>query len=546
MSLKKRILPAGLLISLALLWTSATQGMTISGTVKGEQGDGIAGAMVMARDLARGQVKTVFSNGQGQYQIPRLFPGKYEVKVKRIGFKIAEKKELEAKEAGLSKLDFVLSPTSDIADELPSTAWMALLPAGEMKRKFVLGCTGCHQFGEVSTRKARPKTEWIKTIQNMQKMGLGTLQVGYFLMPGIEENALAAWLVENGFGDKSAPPKMTPPPPVTGEAARAIITEYDVGEADSSLHDATVDKDGYGWAVDYLHDILYKVDPTSGIITKYEFPIKGGGPHTIHPDRNNFLWITLELADMVACFDPKTEKFRLYKGFTPGAFVHSFAIDSLGYIAYDSAGNLWVSEFFNNAVARLNPKTGEVKEYPLPLTGTFPKNSAGPYGITMDSQKNVWYTKLNEGVIGKVNSQTGEVKQYQMPTENSGPRRLCVDSQDRLWIPEFSNAKVARFDTKTESFKEYDLPNSSDYPYALRVDGAKDIVWIAGTGSDSLYRFDPETERFIQYPLPSQVAFVRQMAVDYKTGDLWTSYSNLPNGFGHYPKGVMVRIEFPE
>lgn len=547
MSLKKRILIAGLFIPLAILWTSVAQGMSLSGMIQGEKKSGIPGAMVSARDVARGIVKTVFSNDRGQYQISKLFPGKYEIRVNRIGFNPVEKKDLEVNEAGLSKLDFELSPTPDIAEQVSSAAWMARLPGGEMKRKFVLGCAGCHQFGEVSTRTLRSKEQWKETIQRMQGIGLGrTAQVGYSLMPGIEAEALATWLAENGFGEKAPPFKITPPPPVTGKAAHVQITEYDVGEADSSLHDATVDKDGYAWAVDFNHDALYKVDPTSGNSTKYEFPIKGSGPHTIHPDRNNILWITLELVDMVASFDPRTERFRLYGGFSPNAFVHSFAIDSLGYIAYDAGENLWVSEFSNNAVARLNPKTGEVKEYPLPLAGKLPRTQAGPYGITMDSQKNVWYTKLNEGVIGKLDTRSEKITQYKMPTDGSGPRRLSVDSRDRLWIPEFSNNKVARFDPKTETFKEYDLPHPGDYPYALRVDGAKDIVWICGTGSDSLYRFDPETERFIQYPLPSQVAFTRQLAVDYKTGDLWTSYSNLPNGFGKYPKGVLVRLELSD
>ena len=34
------------------------------------------------------------------------------------------------------------------ADPPRSSAWLTLLPDGETKRKFILDCTGCHQFNE--------------------------------------------------------------------------------------------------------------------------------------------------------------------------------------------------------------------------------------------------------------------------------------------------------------------------------------------------------------------------------------------------------------
>ena len=37
--------------------------------------------------------------------------------------------------------------------DLPSSAWLSQLPDGETKRKFILDCTGCHQFDEKIARK---------------------------------------------------------------------------------------------------------------------------------------------------------------------------------------------------------------------------------------------------------------------------------------------------------------------------------------------------------------------------------------------------------
>lgn len=542
MSPRLRTMTGGPIIALAILWASVAQCMTLSGTIRGDRGAALPGVMISARDVARGYVRTVVSDEKGHYRITELFPGQYEIRVQRAGFGTQETKGLEVREAGLPALDFQLSPAAGIREQVPGTPWMARLPDGDMKRKFRLACAGCHQFGDPLTRTPRSREQWEATIQRMKAMGLGSYSVAHTLMPGLDDTtALAAWLAENGFGENAPDPAIVLPAPAAGDAARVQITEYFIGEPDSVFHDSTVDNDGYGWAIDYRHDTLWKVDPATGRSTRYDLPIKGSGPHTIHPDRNNVLWITLQLVDMVASFDPRTEEFRLYGGFTRDALIHSFAIDSLGYIAYDDEGALWVSGSGNNTVASLNPETGQVREYPLPLTGTLPATRVAVYGMAMDSGRNVWYTKLNEGVIGRIDAHTRKITQYRMPADFAGPRRLSVDSRDMLWIPEYGTSRITRFDPATGTFKSYDLPEPGDYPYALRVDGTKDIVWICGTGSDSMYRFDPANERFTRFHMPSRTAFTRQLSVDYRTGDVWTSYSNIPNTYG---KGVLVRMEF--
>jgi len=544
MSPLQRVLTIASSLACATLWASLAQGMTIAGTIRGEQGAAIPGVMVSATDTGRGIITTAYSDAAGRYRITALAPGTYTIEVHRPGFGTQQSRGLELREPGPGALDFRLAPAPDIREQVSGTAWMARLPESDMKRKFKMACAGCHQFGDARTRRTRSREEWEATIQRMKGMSLGGYSVGHSLMPGLDDTkALAAWLAGNGFGPGAPDPQITMPPPVSGEAARAQITEYLIGEPDSVFHDSTVGNDGIGWAIDYLHGTLWRVDPATGESKKFDIPVKGSGPHTIHPDRDNVLWITLQLVDEVASFDPRSGKFRIYDGFTADSLVHSFAIDSMGYIAYDLDGNLWISGSGNNTVASLNPKTGVVKEYSLPLTGTLPPTRVAAYGMAMDSRKNVWYTKLNEGVFGRIDARTKEITQYRMPEAHSGPRRLSVDSQDRLWIPEYSTNRITRFDPETGKFESYDLPEAGDYPYALRVDGRHDIVWICGTGSDSIHRFDPKTARFTQYRLPSPLAFTRQLSVDHRTGDVWTSYSNIPNVYGRHGKGVLVRIE---
>ena len=101
------------------------------------------------------------------------------------------------------------------------------------------------------------------------------------------------------------------------------------------------------------------------------------------------------------------------------------------------------------------------------------------------------------------------------------------------------------YDIAKGTFSEYALPEPDTFPYALRVDGVSGAVWITGNGADSLYRFDTERKSFTTYRLPGQVVYGRMVSIDYSTGDVWTSLSNLPNKHTSEPKhGELVRLQF--
>ena len=58
-------------------------------------------------------------------------------------------------------------------------------------------------------------------------------------------------------------------------------------------------------------------------------------------------------------------------------------------------GSLWWSGQFANRLGRLDPKTGEMKEYPIPIKG-------GPHGLINDPDGNIWYAGNWGGHIGKL------------------------------------------------------------------------------------------------------------------------------------------------
>ena len=63
-------------------------------------------------------------------------------------------------------------PVPTAPDTIPSSSrWLNLLPDGVTKRRFILDCTGCHQFDEKIARpqgSPRTETQWAEAITACQ------------------------------------------------------------------------------------------------------------------------------------------------------------------------------------------------------------------------------------------------------------------------------------------------------------------------------------------------------------------------------------------
>src|SRR5580693_2874884 len=65
---------------------SLAYGATVTGTVKGPDGGPFEGAFVQARNIKTRITVSVLSRKDGQYRIPNLPAGDYEVRIRAIGY----------------------------------------------------------------------------------------------------------------------------------------------------------------------------------------------------------------------------------------------------------------------------------------------------------------------------------------------------------------------------------------------------------------------------------------------------------------------------
>src|SRR5712692_10827270 len=247
--------------------------------------------------------------------------------------------------------------------------------------------------------------------------------------------------------------------------------------------------------------------------------------------------------------------------------------------APDKDGNFWMPYYGRgNEVARLNPKTGEVKRFPLPFEETAGVHSAFP---TPDG--NVWFTEFALNRIAKLDPRTGKITEYQdsgdVPGERPGKHTIRVDARGNAWTsgsplskfdPETGkfthfmevpssygitfdrsgnvwfcvlkdDGTIGRIDAKTEKVKQWNPPTHGR-PQRLAID-SNDIVYFGERLGNKIGRFDPKTETFKEYPLPGPSATPYALAVD-KNKTVWYA-STEQDLIGNLDPSTGKVVEYP-
>jgi virginiamycin B lyase len=217
---------------------------------------------------------------------------------------------------------------------------------------------------------------------------------------------------------------------------------------------------------------------------------------------------------------PVQVKFREWSLPTPGERPH----DPLAM----PDGSLWWSGQFANRLGRLDPKTGEMKEYPIPIKG-------GPHGLINDKDGNIWYAGNWGGHIGELDVKSGEYKFFPMPDPKArDPHTPLFDKNGILWFSVQNGGFMGRLDPKTGDIKLF-KPNGPDgqQPYALRFLSDGRQPWFSYWGSNKIATIDPDKLELKEYILPDPRTRIRRMGV---TSDdmIW---------FGNWGTGKLGRLD---
>jgi virginiamycin B lyase len=265
-------------------------------------------------------------------------------------------------------------------------------------------------------------------------------------------------------------------------------------------------------------------------IAYVEYDVSGskGLPWSAAPDRDGNFWMPYYgRGNEVARLNPKTGEVKHFPlPFEETAGVHS---------AFPTPdGNVWFTEFALNRIAKLDPRTGKITEYQD--SGDVPGERPGKHTIRVDARGNVW---TSGSPVSKFDPETGKFTHFMEVPSSYG---ITFDKEGNVWFCVLKdNGTIGRIDAKTEKVTQWNPPTHGR-PQRLAID-SNDIVYFGERLGNKIGRFDPKTETFKEYPLPGPSATPYALAVD-KNNTVWYA-STEQDLIGHLDPNTGKVVEYP-
>ncbi len=238
-------------------------------------------------------------------------------------------------------------------------------------------------------------------------------------------------------------------------------------------------------------------------------------------------------------------------------------------VIVDSAGMVWYASFGEQILGKLDPATGKVTEYPVPVLK--PAAPKGILGMRFDEDQNLWLALQFQGGIARFDRKTETFQTWSLPPELNGdhvqvnqvsPDRHHVDG--KVWLQDAGTYTVLRLDIRSGKFEVFEpykiprpnvydvIPDSANNGYFLplgseevgRIDAKAGTItmyktptpgsgprrgmmdsqgrlWFGENRADRIGMFDTRTERFQEWPAPTPGAWPYDVTAD-RNGDAWS------------------------
>jgi streptogramin lyase len=134
-------------------------------------------------------------------------------------------------------------------------------------------------------------------------------------------------------------------------------------------------------------------------------------------DRQDHVWAASLNTPIVIEWNPQAEKWTSYAISGPARRVTT-----------DSKGMIWVCEYFANKIAMVDPGTGRVTEYDLPLKW------GSPYDIWPDADDNLWIENAVYNSLVKFNRVTKQFTYVPFPELGAHTPKLDRDRDGTMWF----------------------------------------------------------------------------------------------------------------
>lgn len=291
--------------------------------------------------------------------------------------------------------------------------------------------------------------------------------------------------------------------------ANGKFQEFALPQDNSGMMRPAIDHEGRIWFGEMNRNFLAMFDPHTGAFMQIT-PLHGAnGIMGIVVGTDDTIWYAEQYSNYIGHYFPATKQFHLYQLPNVSAPDPSNASKTLTLpsapndLAIDSSGDIWFTELNANAIGRLNPVTGSLRQYPL--TTSKDAQALNPYGIAIDRQGNVWFTEASASQLGRLNPANGAIRYYPVTGINTALMELASDAHGTIWATAFTSGLLVSLNPTTGAVTKYYAPSATGntgglYGITISPNGG---VWVTISAIGIIARLDVSANQFVYYTIPT-------------------------------------------
>jgi virginiamycin B lyase len=261
---------------------------------------------------------------------------------------------------------------------------------------------------------------------------------------------------------------------------------------------------------------------THVIVTEYDLPRKEALPHDVIVDADGHAWYSDFGNQFVGELDPKTGK------------VQDYALETLRQdqpkgplgLEFDPEGNIWVGMSYQAGASKIDRKTKQVTTYPLPKEWqgiTSQTNMVTPTHMHVDGK--VWMEDTENGRVFRLDLASGKWEDRGVATTAKGETirgyGMPSDKDNNLYLMSFGDTRIGKLDAKTNVAQIWSTAFARSRPRRGRFDD-QNRLWFAEYGANRIAMFDPTTEQIKEWKLPTAWSQPYDVVPTKGAAEVWT------------------------
>ncbi len=516
----RRLLWVPFLLALVMIGTACSSGsasaeggmQSLTGIVSSAADGPMEGVLVSAK--AGTVTVTVVSDREGRYTFPpgRLAAKTYELKVRAAGYDVETPQQVVMSAGNNLTRDLRVKKVDTIAlsKQLMNAEWMTSFPGSEESKQFSINCNHCHSL-ELPASSGHTAEEWVRVLDRMNYAN-GSSMHKWFRNPNHPD-------YEKYWGEyASQVPRRTLPPGSDEEGTVAVSPQRAAQSAFLASINLSQDPRPGAWKYPLKTYPRPTGAETRVIMTQYDLPRSHSQPHDAVVDRDGIVWYLDFNDNYFGRLDPTTGEvkewpipaIKPYPPFGPGGLD----------VKLDQEGNPWFAMMRQNAIVKFDKKTEKLTMYHTPAAHntlhnritmlTTPSPAGKVWWVTVGTSRTAWVHGLD--------IKSGEIKSIEVPAFIYG---LEAASDGNLFFFSLADGVIGEVDTTTGKTTLHKPPTPNSGPRRGEI-GQDGKVWFAQFRAGRIGMFDRATSAIKEWVLDVPYADPYDVVLD-RHGDVWAA-----------------------